>query len=271
MHRILNAMMADAIKVASVNRGFDPRRFSLLGLGGAGPVHAGALARMLGCEQAVVPQLPGVLCANGLLAADIEHEHSRTFFCDADKAVPAELETAFAGLLAICAERMERDGIDSGRSTVSRSIDARYVGQSYDLQIEVPEGAIGPGTIAQLVDAFHEAHERVYGHAQRSQKVRFVTLRGMRAYRVANPRFSASAVSGTAEAALKGKRDVLFDLDAGFQPTPIYDRQLLPVGATVAGPAILEQPDTTTLVHPGQAASIDHRSNVVIHPIGSAS
>lgn len=268
MHRILNAKMADAIKVASVHRGFDPRRFVLVGLGGAGPVHAGALASMLGCEKALIPRLPGVLCANGLLAADIEHEQSRTFLCEAHQADPAEMAAAFQALADMCAERMAQDDIDPAQATLARSVDARYAGQSYDLQVEVPEGRITQETVHELTARFHAAHERVYGHAQRSQKVRFVAVRAVLSYKVANPQFG-DAARGTIRDARKPDRQVLFDLARGFEPTPIYDRHLLGPGVSLHGPAILEQPDTTTLVYPGQVATVDAVGNVIIQKAGT--
>lgn len=267
MHRILNAKMADAIKVASVHRGFDPRRFVLVGLGGAGPVHAGALASMLGCEKALIPQLPGVLCANGLLAADIEHEQSHTFLCEAQQADPAEMAAAFQALADKCAERMAQDDIDPVRATLARSVDARYAGQSYDLQVEVPAGPITQETVRELAARFHAAHERVYGHAQRSQKVRFVAVRAVLSYKVANPQFGDPA-RGTMRDARKPDRQALFDLARGFEPTPVYDRHLLGPGVAVPGPAILEQPDTTTLVYPGQVATVDAVGNVIIQKAG---
>lgn len=268
MHRILNAKMTDAIKVASVHRGFDPRKFVLVGLGGAGPVHAGALAAMLGCEKALIPQLPGVLCANGLLAADIEHEQSRTFLCDSQQADPQEMEHAFQHLVDKCAERMSQDDINPAQAAVARTVDARYAGQSYDLQIDVPPGAISSETVRELAKRFHDAHERVYGHAQRAQKVRFVAVRAVLSYKVANPKFGDTA-RGTPRDARKPDRRVLFDLSRGFEMTPVYDRHLLGPGISVQGPAILEQPDTTTLVYPGQVATVDAVGNVIIQKAGT--
>lgn len=264
MHRILNAMMADAIRLASVNRGFDPRKFSLLGLGGGGPVHAAALARSLSCEQAIVPPLPGVLCANGLLAADIEHEQSRTYLRDAGLVDPKEMAARFEDLFAICRERMKADGIDPATTRTTRLLDARYASQSYDLQIEVPAGPVTPATVDELVRRFHEEHERIYGHAQPKQKVRFVTLRAVLAYRLADPAFSAEETTGSVAAAQRGERKALFDLDRGYEPTPVYDRRKLPVGGVIDGPAIIEQPDTTTVIYPGQRARVDACGNLLI-------
>lgn len=264
MHRILNAMMTDAIKLASVHRGFDPRKFSLLGLGGGGPVHIGALASSLGCPQAIVPPLPGVLCANGLLAANIEHEQSRTYLRDAVNVDPAEMTRHFEDLIGICRSRMEIDGVDPTRTRTTRFVDARYASQSYDLQVEVPDGPLSTDTITQLVSLFHDEHERIYGHAQRAQRVRFVTLRAVQAYRLADPQFAIDEASSSLGGAKKGTRQALFLPGDGFHPAPIYDRPRLPVGAMIEGPAILEQPDTTTLVYPGQRAEIDARGNVIL-------
>jgi N-methylhydantoinase A/oxoprolinase/acetone carboxylase beta subunit len=269
MHRILNARMADAIRLVSIKRGFDTRRFGLLGLGGGGPVHAAALAHGLSCGCAIIPVLPGVLCATGLLAADIEHEQSKTLLCPAGETDPPQLEAVFAALLEACARRMRVDNADPAGARATRLIDARYAKQSYELELQVPDGPITHETLKRLVEGFHALHERVYGHAQRGQAVVFVTARAVLAFRLADPQFSGVVGAGTLEDARKGERPALFDLNAGFVPTPIYDRPRLPAETPLAGPAIIEQPDTTTLIYPGQTARVDRFGNIIIHTDGA--
>jgi N-methylhydantoinase A len=265
MHKILNSMMVDAIRLASVHRGFHPQQFSLIGLGGGGPVHVAALAGSLGCKQALVPPLPGVLCANGLLAANIEHDQSRTFLRTFDSVQPDELESHFAALFDVCTLRMKADGVAPETCVKLRKLDARYASQSYDLQIDIPEGPITRQMLDGIVDRFHDEHERIYGHAQRKQAVTIVTLRAVLSHKLANPKFVGAFSKGTLEDATKGERGALFDLDKGYQTTPVYDRDKVPAGCKITGPAILEQADTTTVLYAGQSLTVDDTGHLIIN------
>lgn len=264
MHRVLNARMADAIRLVSIKRGFDVRRFALLGLGGGGPVHAAALAQILSTSSAIIPPLPGVLCATGLLAANIEHEHSRTLIQAADSMDPQALEEAYEGVLVECAARMKEEGVPPSAIRTLRFIDARYASQSYELQLSVPDGPITRATIEALVEDFHAMHERVYGHAQRNQPVVFVTIYGVQSHKVADPKFSGDVGKGTLAEARKGERKCMFVEADGFVPTPVFDRVLLPPNQPIAGPAIIEQQDTTTVVQPRQTVRADEIGNLII-------
>lgn len=264
MHRVLNARMADAMGLVSIKRGFDARRFGLLGLGGGGPVHAAALAKILSMKCAIIPPLPGVLCATGLLAANIEHEHSRTLIQSAETLDPAVLEEAYRGVLKECAGRMREEGVPPSAVRTMRFIDARYASQSYELQLSVPDGPITPATIKGLVDDFHAMHERVYGHAQRSQPVVFVTIYGVQSHKVADPKFSGEVGKGSLKDAKKGERQCMFSEPRGFVPTPIFERVLIPPDRPIIGPAIIEQQDTTTVVQPEQSVQADEIGNLII-------
>lgn len=267
MHRVLNSRMADAIRLVSIKRGFDARRFALLGLGGGGPVHAGALAQILSTSCAIIPPLPGVLCATGLLAANIEHEHSRTLIQAAETMDPEALEDAFRGVLAECALRMKEEGVPPSAVRTMRFIDARYASQSYELQLSVPDGPITRATIQALVNDFHAMHERVYGHAQRSQPVVFVTIYGVQSYKVADPKFSGEVGYGSLDDARKDERPCMFVEAEGFVSTPVFDRVLIPPNQPIVGPAIIEQQDTTTVVQPKQSVQADEIGNLIITSI----
>jgi N-methylhydantoinase A len=267
MHRIMNAMMADAIKLASVDRGYDPRKFALLGLGGGGPVHAAALAAALGCERALIPPLPGVLCANGLLAAQIEHEQSRTFLRKTSQIDLGEMEREFEELTAVCRERMADDGVEPDAAAVSRFAYVRYSNQSYDLEIRLRgTGPVGRESFEQVVADFNAEHERMYGYSRASQETTIVALGVVLSHPVSNPVFSYEGEGRSMEDARKPSRKALFDIDKGYQPTDVYDRQKLPVGARIRGPAILEQRDTTTILYPGQELMVDAVGNLIIEP-----
>ncbi len=265
IHRIVNANMAHTLRVVSIERGKDPRQFALVAFGGAGPIHAGRLAEELGVRTVLVPPAPGVLSALGLLMADIEHHHSRTFRAAAEDADVQAIEGALAELDAVCAERMARDGVDPRLSRVAHFAEMRYAGQSYELEVPLP----APVTRAALdaaVHEFHATHRRVYAYAKDGAVVELVTLRTVHTFelpeRVAIGRVAPAAEAGSAA---PGARRACFDATAGFVEVPVYQRASLDVGTELAGPAIIEQPDTTTVLYPEHRAVVDGLGNLVVH------
>jgi N-methylhydantoinase A len=264
MHRIINARMADEIRLVSVRRGYDPRQFALLLLGGAGPVHGGRLARMLSIPTLVVPVAPGVLSAFGLLVASIEHDHTRTFAVKVDEVDPEHLERLFVELERLGQEKMRRDRVPSEAIQVARYADLRYVGQSYELEVPIPL-SLEPASIPQAVTDFHTTHQQVYGHSRSTHAVEFVNIRTVHSAPLPCPQLTSSTVGSSLEAARKGNRAAYFDEYRAYHDTPVYTRHLLPAGEQLNGPAIIEQPDTTTVVYPGQRCQIDAAGNLIIH------
>jgi len=263
MHHILNAGMADEIRLVSVRRGYDPRQFALVPLGGAGPVHGGRLAAMLFIPTTVVPAAPGVLSAFGLLVANIEHDQSRTFAVRADEIDVERLVQALAELDLLGQEKMQRDHVPPERVYVNHTADLRYVGQSYELEVPLP-WVLDSTCGAQAVAAFHAAHQQVYGHSRPTHTVEFVNLRSVHSAPLPRPQPTMPAPSGSLEAACKGMRSAYFDEYQAYRDTPIYQRDLLPLGAQFDGPAIVEQPDTTTVVYPGFTCLVDDAGNLLL-------
>jgi N-methylhydantoinase A len=263
MHRIINTRMADEIRLVSVRRGYDARQFALVLLGGAGPVHGGRLARMLSIPTVIVPATPGVLSAFGLLVASIEHDHTRTLAAKAEAIDLARLAQLFAELERLGQEKMQRDRVPPPLVQVTRYIDLRYVGQSYELEIplHVPLGA---ACIPRAVADFHAMHQQVYGHSRPAHPVECVNIRTVHSAPLPPPRLRPGTVTGTLEAACKGHRPAYFDEYRTYGDTPVYARHLLPVGAELRGPVIIEQPDTTTVVYPGQHCQVDAVGNLII-------
>ena len=177
IHTIVNNHMADEVRLVSVFRGYDPRNFSLVALGGAGPVHAGRLAQQTNTGKVLVPLNPGVLSAFGLLVANLEHERARTFRVKAVNAVPAELQMAFDALEAACRSQMDRDAVPGRPVITAKSVEVRYVGQSYELEVPIEGKDVDDKAIAQVIEDFHTLHERVYGHRDSDDLVELVTLR----------------------------------------------------------------------------------------------
>jgi N-methylhydantoinase A/oxoprolinase/acetone carboxylase beta subunit len=246
IHRVVNAQMAEAIRLVSIGRGIDPRGYTLVPLGGAGPLHATALARELGIARIAVPLHPGVLSAAGLLAAPIEHQVSAAFPRPLAGVAWAEIRAALAVLDREAAALMAREGVVEGRVQILHFADVCYIGQSY--HIEVPLGATAADPLAELYRAFRAAHDRIYGHST-DAPARLVNLRSIHRSAASPPRPEPYAPSG--RPALKGTRSILTGESTNFVDAAIYERAALTVGQTIDGPAIVEQADTTTLIEPG--------------------
>jgi len=261
---ILNENLIQAIRVISVEQGFDPRDFTLVAFGGAGPLLASALASELGITRVMVPPGPGLLCALGLLVADVRSDFSLTRIAGFDDAGAEGINAAFAEVEAQAHEWFETEGVETKRRSVRRAVDMRYLGQSHELTVPTQEAAFGPPDLSGLAAAFRQEHERVYGYAP-DAPVQLVTFRVTALTRVtAPPVAGGEAMAKDLGAAQRGTRQAYFQERRRFVECPVYDRDRVPLGTRFEGPAILEQMDTTTVVLPGQAASHDDKGNLIL-------
>ena len=245
--RVIETAMEKAIRVISVEKGYDPRDFTLVAFGGGGPLHACALARALQVPRVLVPALPGALSAVGILLADTMREYSRTVM----QALDADLESAFAELEAVGAMEFEAEGLE-GESV--RSVDLRYTGQGYELNI-----AYGPG----MEGDFHTLHKRRYGFANDARPLEIVNIR----VRLVAPADTFEAptqtvVEGDGAQALVGSRDVYFEGIA--HQTRLYERERLHAGDTFTGPAIISEYSSATILPPSDRLRVDTYGNLVI-------
>jgi N-methylhydantoinase A len=260
IHRVVNAQMTEGIRLVSIRQGFDPRKFTLLALGGAGGLHATALADELGITRVAIPRYPGVLSAAGLLAADVEHEVSAAFPRALASLAFGDVEPVLRDLDARCADLMVHERVDA--STVERSYfaDVCYVGQSHTL--EVPIEAQVPDPIERLYAEFIAAHDRVFGHSTNSP-ARVVNLRAVHRARHAAPA-ALSRHSASDAARRKVPRRIL--LPGSEQPVAVevYERDMIDTATRLVGPAIIEQIDTTTLVGRGWHAHLLEDGNILL-------
>jgi N-methylhydantoinase A len=259
IHRIVNARIADEVRRVSVQRGYDARQFALLPLGGAGPLHAGVVAAELGIPRIVVPETPGVLSAFGLLVSAIEHDQAETFAVRADRIDPAAFTRVLAGLDRLGCEKMLGDGISPDRVDRQAYADMRYVGQSYELTVELPRAAADP--VSAAVAEFHALHHAHYGHSSPEAAVEFVNLRTLHSCALPRPKLERPQA---AEAAQVACRNAYYPSSQSFAATPVFDRRQLGHGWSVVGPAIVEQADTTLVVYPDQRAWLDRSANIVV-------
>ena len=259
IHRVVNARMADQIRLVTIKRGYDPRQFSLVVLGGAGPVHGAALAAEMGMPEVLVPEAPGVLAAFGLLAAAIEHHHARTLQAPTEAADLAAVNRCLDELDAAGRGRMREEGVPPSEVRVAYAADMRYVGQAYELEVPIPVPVTGE-RLPEILAAFHAVHERVYGYGRPQQPAEFVNFRAVHTYPLPQPAVTPAAPSGGSVAdACLGERPAYF---GKFVSTAIYERARLPRGARLPGPAIVEQSDTTTVIPPGVTALVDEAGSL---------
>jgi N-methylhydantoinase A/oxoprolinase/acetone carboxylase beta subunit len=261
IHRVVNSKMADEVRLVSIRRGYDPRQFALVPLGGAGPVHGGRLAAELAIPTLLVPPVPGVLSALGLLVANVEHDHAETVALGADEAEPAQLEDSFARLAARVAEKMALDRVPADEVETTRTADVRYVGQSYTLEVPVA-AAVDERAIADVTSAFHAAHERVYGYATPQASLELVNLRVVQSWGLPRPALGSAPANATGEG--PGARAVFFEELGDYVETPVHRRDRLRVQDEIVGPAIVEQTDTTLVIYPGQRATVHESGSLVI-------
>jgi N-methylhydantoinase A len=264
---IANAHMIGAMRLVSVQRGYDPRDFVLVAFGGAGPLHANALARELGIPTVLVPPSPGIASAVGMLVTDIRHEFVATRRLRLDGLAPVVLEALFADFVREGEARLTRDGVPLADRRMLRSADLRYHGQSFELPVTVPAGPLSAADVERLREQFHAMHERAYGYAAPDDPVELVNVRLAAVGVTPKPRRAPLPEGGPAATpALKGRRDIWFAEAGGFCPTLVLDRGKLLRGNVIDGPAIIEEHDASTLVHPGWTAAVDEHGNLVLGP-----
>ncbi|RKS73150.1 N-methylhydantoinase A [Actinomadura pelletieri DSM 43383] len=257
--RLANAKMLNAIKLVSVRRGHDPRDFSLMAFGGGGAVHALALGAELKAKNVVIPRMPANFSAVGMLMTRLKSDWVRTRVLPVAAPSDPEWTSVWESLKRQAAGYFAAESVDAGALTFTGSVDARYLGQEHTVTIPVDTAA----PIETILGGFHDAHERLYTF-RLDVPVQVVNFRLAAA--AAEP---ASAVAwspdpdASVDAARKGVRRVLFE-DGGALDCPYYDRELLPVGAALSGPSIIEESGTSTVVHPGQTAVVDDQGNLVV-------
>ncbi|MFQ5426853.1 MAG: hydantoinase/oxoprolinase family protein, partial [Gaiellales bacterium] len=248
--------LVDQLRLATVRRGHDPRRFSLVALGGAGPIFAALVAAELGISRVLIPPAPGTLSAQGLLDAPVEHDRAETLAIRVDDAEPAELESAFHRLAAQVGRLMDDEGAPRADTVTRRFADARYVGQGSTVEVQL--GArIDRQALGALADAFHERHRRVYGHSQPGNPVELLNARVVQSWQPRQAGFTPAAGEGHSSAPSRVAWFAGQALD-----TPVVDRAGL--RGERSGPLIVHQPDTTVLVAPGQRLAPGPAGNLVL-------
>ena len=255
---VANANMANAVRLLSITRGYDPRDFALVAFGGAGALHGAAVAKELSIPVVIIPPNPGVTSAMGCLLVDIQHDFSDSFMAEAATTKPEDLETAFAKIEAEAVERLRHEGVAAKDTVLQRTIEMMYQGQWRSLAVSAPAKVT---STSDLVDGFHNQHEREYNFRREDAPVSIFRV-GVKATGVV-PKAelpSYKVVKNTPKAI--GQRDVWFKAERC--KTDVYDRASFTAGAEFSGPAIVEQVDSTVVVPPNTKATVDQYMNILI-------
>ena len=278
--QILSHSMVQSIEENSVRKGFDPRDFALVAEGGAGPLFAVPIAVEVGTPHVVVPPYPGIAAAMGLVATDMVYEYAATTYQRLSTLDAAGLQARFEELEAQAADQLAADGIETDRVVVQRIVEARYLGQGYELRVDVGSGAIDDAWVERLRADFHDIHEREYSRRFEESDIEVpnIRVRGIGLMpELATPEVEAGDESP--DAALRHEGEAWFLVrDAGNGgageltevSTRYYDREALRAGNRLSGPAIVNQYDSTTVIPPGIDAHVDRFGNIVIEVGASA-
>jgi N-methylhydantoinase A len=268
---VINSNMANAIRSRTVQKGIDPREFALVAFGGAGPLHGVEVAAMLGFPEVIVPPYPGITSAMGLLTTDLKYDTIRTQFQVSGNVDLDRLNADIAAMEAQLRQQFVDDRLDAASMSFIRDGDLRYVGQGYELKIPLPPGAIGQKQLADVWNAFHEAHKREYGHFFSDNPIEIVNIRVVGVGRMPKiDKHTAPEGSTLAKARIRSGQ-CAFRIDGELRSfeTVFYRRHLLPVGEAFAGPAIVLQKDSTTVIPPGCSAINDPAGNLILKIAGN--
>jgi N-methylhydantoinase A len=260
--QIANANMSRAIRSVSVERGYDLGEFALCAFGGAGPLHAAEVAVECGIPAVLVPREPGTLCARGILLSDLSSDWVRSQFSDASAESWRRMLGLFAEMTAEAEAWLAKEAVAPARRRFRRTVEARYLGQNFEVKVDAD--GIGPDGTGALIERFHAAHTREYGYAIRERAVELVTCRLQAIGEV--PKAPQAKVAGGASlaGAETGHRPLYVDAARGWREACVYARGVLPAGARVPGPAVINEMSATTVLLPGQTGRVDEWGNLIL-------
>jgi N-methylhydantoinase A len=265
MFTIVNANMANGIRRVTVERGHDPRDFVLVGAGGATGAHVTALAGAIGIGTIVLPKLASGLCAFGQIISDVKYNLMATAPMRLDNdAAYARIDALFAEIEAQGVARLKADGFARNDIVIRRSLDMRYVGQVHECTVEIGNFRVNARSAGRIRDAFHQRHAQLYTYAEPHSTVEVVNIESTVCGIVAKPARMTAGTGATAARALKGHREAVFAADGRRLRTPIYDGTPLGAGATIRGPAVIEEITTTVVIEPGWTARLDESASYLI-------
>src|SRR3989338_2771177 len=263
--KIINVKMEEAIKAVSSQRGYDIRDFTLVAFGGGGPMHAGKIALDLGIPSLLIPFAPGVTSALGLLMSDVKHDYVRSKLVALKEIDPEEANRLFTQLIEQARADLRAEGFNDNEMALQPFLDLRYAGQGYELTVSSPMPPLKPADLDLMRRRFDLQHEQAHGHKAEGEPVELVSLRLVSTGLVPQAKLSQVKSTGKKlDAAKTGERKIFFGKEQGMLNCRIYSRNLLEPAHKIAGPAVIEQMDTTTVIHPEQEATVDSYRNMIM-------
>ena len=263
--KIINVKMEEAIKAVSSARGYDIRDFTLVAFGGGGPMHAGRIALDLGIPSILIPLTPGVHSALGLLMSDVKHDYVRSKLVGLDDLDLHEINHLFGQLIDQAKADLHSEGFHDEDIKIEPYMDLRYAGQGYELTVPCPMPPLTKHDLVLMRGRFDTLHEQNSGHKAETEPVELVSLRLISLGLVPQAKLSPGKITGRkVEEAKTSERKVFFGKEHGLLNTQIYNREKLEPGHRIDGPAIVEQLDTTTVIHPEQEVTVDAYRNLIV-------
>ncbi|MFC7364163.1 MULTISPECIES: hydantoinase/oxoprolinase family protein [Bhargavaea] len=264
--RILNNNMANAIREKTIQRGADPREFSLVAFGGAGPLHAVDVARELKIPEIIIPLYPGINSASGLLTTDLKYDVIKTEFMLSTFLNIPELNQDLRALEEDLTRQLKEDQISEEKISMQRFAECRYIGQGYELRVPMPSEDLDAKSIAKTFDLFHEMHESEYGHSFKETPIEIVNIRVTGSGEMPKLEKEMIDQDSTVEKAIVKTENVIFRHEGELKPIPThhYQRELLPIDVKIEGPAIIFQKDTTTVIPPGNTFYLEEYGNLIV-------
>lgn len=257
MFTIVNANMVNGIRRVTIERGYDPRDFVLVGAGGATAAHITALAADMGIDTIVLPKLASGLCAFGQIISDVKYNYMATAVLRLDNdAAYTRIDSLFTEIEAQGIAHLTSDGFGAGNTMIKRSLDMRYVGQVHECTVEIGNFPVNAQTIDQIKAAFHARHEQLYTYSEPHSTVEVVNIESTVYGLVDKPKRMHIAAGKATDQAIKAYRDAVFSADGSRIRTPIYEGGALGAGAEIAGPAVIEEVTTTIVIEPGWSATL---------------
>ncbi|WHH58103.1 hydantoinase/oxoprolinase family protein [Petroclostridium sp. X23] len=262
---VVNSNMARAVRVITVEKGYNPSDYVLVAYGGAGPLHAAHLAQEIGINTVLIPPSPGTLCAFGLLTADIKKSYVRTSLLGYDEATPELINGILGTLMEQGNEWLVSEKVELENRKFHNIAEMRYVGQNYELQVEIPATGVTEADIAEMKEDFFKAHELNYGYYNPKAPIQIVNFRSEAIGIVSKPKFAElDFIMDDVSKAVINTREVYFQ-ESGKVVCPVYDRSKLGIIKRVDGPCIVEQMDSTTVIPPNTWFEVDTYGNIIIN------
>jgi N-methylhydantoinase A len=261
--KVINANMVRGIRVISVEKGHDPRDFSLMAFGGAGPLHAVDIAREIGSKEVIIPPTPGITCATGMLMADVKHDYVKAFSAPLSDVKQDHLNVMINDLVVKARKDLTEEGFSTEASELQVSLDLRYLHQAYEITIPLNSLFVTDQIFDRAVAAFHETHKNIYGFNRTSEKLEMANIRLVGIGKIKKIKNDNRKPPKAFELKPIGKRAVYFETT--FYETPVYQRSDLNTETVISGPAIIEQLDSTIIVYPEQTAITTQDGNLIIN------